>query len=671
MHSSKTVMPVFAAFRGRSWLLATIVTAALAPTSLLAQAGAPSPSTSYVLEMVTITSSAGENIVASSSTVSLLDRKALDRFAFRSVADALDGLAGMTVQRTYLKQGLLTSRGILQDIYANKNLVMIDGVPLWHAVSGEHNLERVGVPELRRIEALKGPASVLYGSQAYTGAVNLVLRKVDVGDRVGEFYSGVGVGGAHEGGAQVRLGFDNGLGLLVAANATRGQRHPLVFTDETGRAGNVTDYRDTSNLTVRATYQAHTLLLNRYDHREGVLGATPTFAQGAGGRQDVEGFALAYKLKQNLGPDWLLEGLGFYDWNERDYTRTIATGERARIGGFRSGGGLKTSYTVNPALTLTAGGDYEQRNGKEFSTYTATTLANSIPGRSVWERSALGQFVWKQGAFNVVAGTRYSENALSGSSLTSRATGVYRLSDRRSVKLIAAQAFRSPSLVELYSNTTAIRGNPVLKPETSDSLELAYVAQAGDLFVQALGYYAKYANKIFRVPYVPNPAINTYANGAEFSALGVEVEARYSNRTHGDLFVNLDWVHGGEGDAVPDTVVTGQTSFNFKYVPKWNVAAGYARCWGAFSASLIARYTPALDGPRRVGGQNVPVDAYLFLDASVAYEHKVGKVSVRHTLNGTNLLGADVAYPEFSRRRINAVPVGADAGVFYRLALSN
>jgi outer membrane cobalamin receptor len=122
---------------------------------LPAQTVQPEPSTELVLEMITITASAGENLVGSSSTVSLLDRKTLDRFAFRSVADALDSLSGMAVQRTYLKQGLLTSRGILQDMYANKNLVMIDGVPLWHAVSGEHNLDRVGLPELRRIEALR------------------------------------------------------------------------------------------------------------------------------------------------------------------------------------------------------------------------------------------------------------------------------------------------------------------------------------------------------------------------------------------------------------------------------------------------------------------------------------------------------------------------------------
>jgi outer membrane receptor protein involved in Fe transport len=602
--------------------------------------------------------------------VSLLDRKSLDRFAFRSVADALDGLAGMSVQRTYLKQRLLTSRGVIQEMYANKNLVMIDGIPLWHAASGEHNLDRVGLPELRRVEALKGPASVLYGSQAYTGAVNLVLRKVDTGERAGELYSGLGLGGAHEGGLQARVGAEHGLGLLVATNATRGQRHSFQFTDESGRTGEVTDYLDTSNLTLRAEYQGHTLLLNRYDHREGFLGATPSFAQGANGRQDVEGAALAYKLKQNLGASWTLEGLAFYDWNERDYSRLQATGERARIGGFRSGGGLKSNWTLSPALTLTAGGDYEHRFAKEFSTYTATTVANSIPGRSVWERSALGQLAWKEGAFNVVAGTRYSENALSGGSVTSRATGVYKLNDSRSVKLIAAQAFRSPSLVELYSVTSAIRGNPALKPETSDSLEVAFVTNAGSLFLQALGYYAQYTDKIFRVPYAPNPAVNTYANGEEFSAWGVELEARYSHESYGDFFVNLDWINGGDGDAVPDSTVTGQTSYNFKYVPSWNVAVGCARRWGAFSGSLIARYTPAVDGPRRVNGQNLRVDGFLLLDASISFEHKVGSLKIRHALSGSNVLGDEVAYPEFSRRRINSVPVGSDAGVYYRVTLT-
>jgi outer membrane receptor protein involved in Fe transport len=659
--------PALAAF----WpLFAGCFALAFGTTGHSAQATASDQPTGLVLEMVTITASAGENVVGSSSTVSLLDRKILDRFAFRDVAAALDSLAGMAVQRTYLKQRLLTSRGIIQEMYANKNLVMIDGVPLWHAVSGEHNLDRVGLPELRRIEALKGPASVLYGSQAYTGAVNLVLRKVDAGERAGEFYSGVGRDGANEGGIHARIGTDNGFGVLVAANGARGPRSHFRFTDESGKTGDVTDYLDTSNLTVRATYKAHTLLLNRYDHREGLLGATPTFAQGAGGRHDVEGAAAAYKLKQNLGVNWTLEGLAFYDWNERDYTRIIATGERARIGGYRSGGGLKAGYTVSPALTFTAGGDYEHRYSKEFSTYTATTLANSIPGRTVWERSALGQLVWKEGAFNVIAGTRYTENALSGGALTSRATGVYKLSENRSVKLIAAQAFRSPSLVELYSNTSAIRGNPALKPETSDSLELAYVAQVGDLFVQALGYYAKYADKIFRVPYALNPAVNTYANGAEFNAVGVELEARYSHRTHGDLFLNLDWIRGGDGDAVPDTVVTGQTSYNFKYIPRWNAAAGYARRWGAFSGSLVARYTPAVDGPRKVNGRNVQVDGFLLLDATVGYEHKVGRAQVRHSVSATNLLDADVAYPEFSRRRINQVPLGADPGLFYRLSLA-
>lgn len=510
---------------------------------------------------------------------------------------------------------------------------------------------------------------MLYGSQAYTGAVNLVLRKVNAGERAGEMHSGLGLGGAREGGFHVRVGSEGGLGLLVAANATRGQRHSFLFTDESGRTGEVTDYLDTSNLTVRAEYKGHTLLLNSYDHRESFLGATPNFAQGANGRQDVEGRALGYKVKQELGASCTLEGLAFYDWNERDYSRTLATGERARIGGYRSGAGLKANYVFSPALTLTAGGDYEHRYAKEFSTYTSTTVANSIPGRSVWERSALGQFSWKKGSFEVVAGTRYSENALAGASLTSRATGVYKLNESRSVKLIAAQAYRSPSLVELYSVTSAIRGNPALKPETSDSFELAYVSKTGNLFVQALGYYAQYTDKVFRVPYAPNPSINTYANGRKFSAVGFELEARYSQGARGDLFLNLDWIEGDDGDAVPDTTVPGQTSYNFKYVPSWNASAGYARRWGAISLSLVARYTPSVEGPRQVNGQNLSVAGFLLLDASLAYRHQVGRLDFNHTVSGSNLLSEEVAYPEFSRRRINSVPLGSEVGLHYRLSL--
>ena len=84
-------------------------------------------------------------------------------------------LAGIQVYRTAFKQQVATVRGVLQDHYANKVLVMINNVPSWHAVTGEGNLDRVSIHDVERIEVLRGPASVTYGSQAYVGAINLIF----------------------------------------------------------------------------------------------------------------------------------------------------------------------------------------------------------------------------------------------------------------------------------------------------------------------------------------------------------------------------------------------------------------------------------------------------------------------------------------------------------------
>lgn len=617
-----------------------------------------------VFEPITITSSAGETWIGSSSTVSLLERRTLERYQFADVAAAVDSVAGVAVQRMYLKQQLLTARGLLQDNYANKNLVLIDGIPLWHAASGENNLQRVALADVRRIEVLRGPASVLYGSQAYTGAVNLVLRDAVAGERSGDLVGGVGGDGAWQTGANLRLGLAGGWRVVASVQKVRGSRQSVPFLDESGARREVDDYIDASSLTFKTSWKGHALLLNAYDHTEGFLGTTPLFAQGAGGRHEVEGRAIAYKGTQKFTERLAFDALAFYDWNERDYDRTVALEQRTRIGGHRSGGSARLNWRPHDAWQLVAGADYEHRFAKEMLTYAPSGSSDGLPGLSVWERSVFGQAEWHAGAERVLAGTRYTENALAGASLTSRITGVHRLNADQSLKLIAAQSYRSPSLVEVYSLTTAIRGNPMLRPETSDSLEFAYLVKREGWQLQALGYYATYADKIYRVPDPTLPSRNTYANGKRFDAWGAEVELSYQRPSGTGFFLNADALAGSDNDAEPDASNPGRLTYNFRWVPSWNASGGAAWVHGPWTLAFVLRYTPAVDGPKG------PVSGYCIADPSVSYRQTVGSVHVRHTLAGGNVFGADIAYPEFSRRRINEVPVGSSANAWYRVAVS-
>src|SRR4051812_47575131 len=142
-----------------------------------------------------------ETIFNTPSTISVIDRESIERYNFLSLAEALRVLAGFDVGRTHLKREVPTSRGILQEHYSNKVLLMIDNVPAWNAVTGEASLDRIAIEDVERIEVLKGPASVLYGTNAYAGAVNVVLRLPD-GESTVSARGGAGSLGAYGAGGR-------------------------------------------------------------------------------------------------------------------------------------------------------------------------------------------------------------------------------------------------------------------------------------------------------------------------------------------------------------------------------------------------------------------------------------------------------------------------------------
>src|SRR5687768_9811427 len=140
------------------------------------------------------------------TNVVTIDRAMLERWQITSVSEALRLAAGFDTVRTYFKQDVATARGILQEHYANDVLLMIDGIPTWLASTGEGNLDRIDVGEIERIEVIRGPASVRFGTNAYAGAINIVLRHPDAEEVEGRITAGID----DRFGAAARAAFDLG-----------------------------------------------------------------------------------------------------------------------------------------------------------------------------------------------------------------------------------------------------------------------------------------------------------------------------------------------------------------------------------------------------------------------------------------------------------------------------
>src|SRR5437899_3893417 len=86
-------------------------------------------------------------------------------------------IPGMELMQTTGAEFNVSVRGDNQTV-ANKLLVMVDGRSIFIDVQAEVDWKEIPVtlPEIKRIEVLKGPASVLYGFNAFDGVINIITK---------------------------------------------------------------------------------------------------------------------------------------------------------------------------------------------------------------------------------------------------------------------------------------------------------------------------------------------------------------------------------------------------------------------------------------------------------------------------------------------------------------
>ena len=66
----------------------------------------------------------------------------------------------------------------MQGISSDYITILIDGVPLIGRSSGNFDLSRIAVNNIKQIEVVKGPSSSLFGSDALGGVINIVTNKI-------------------------------------------------------------------------------------------------------------------------------------------------------------------------------------------------------------------------------------------------------------------------------------------------------------------------------------------------------------------------------------------------------------------------------------------------------------------------------------------------------------
>ncbi len=161
------------------------------------------PAQAKTLQAVTVTGTRIRSVdFETAQPIIVLDRAAIERQGFNSVADILQNLPEAGSPPISRSSVLASGEDVggyyidLRNLGNNRTLVLLNGKRLGTTTSGSQDLSQVPISAIDRVEVLKDGASAIYGSDAIAGVVNLITRKdfdgAEASAYVGEYDQGDG-----------------------------------------------------------------------------------------------------------------------------------------------------------------------------------------------------------------------------------------------------------------------------------------------------------------------------------------------------------------------------------------------------------------------------------------------------------------------------------------------
>jgi outer membrane receptor for ferrienterochelin and colicin len=466
-------------------------------------------------EQVQAASRVAEAVEDAPSSVTIIPREELLAFGYPTIAEAVRGVRGMYVwnDRAYASIG---ERGLGRlGGYGNRELVLADGHPTndnWVGSSYVGYEGRTDLADVERIEVVRGPGSVLYGTNAFSGVVNLVSRYRDEKPGVELGVSAVDANVARgRVRAQASLGKDAGVWTSISGAHGSGQDFyfPELYTAPTPGADGHSrgaDGFDAGTIQGRAYWRWLTVQWFLHSHDKSLpTGEYETLLGDPRTRQkDTRSFV---ELRAEPVLSSTVQLFTRVHWNSYqfrgDYARAPADGdvEHDRFDGEWIGAEQRVVLTPGSRARITLGGEaqYHYRVDATAQDSSGYFLDETGPLRryEVGAVYALADVVASQ-AVRLNGGVRLDAYSTFGSSLNPRAAAILRPYERGNLKIIGGKAFRAPSIYELYYNdggTTQV-ASPNLAPESMYSFEIEHSHRFSPTVTGLVAVYANYVTNL-------------------------------------------------------------------------------------------------------------------------------------------------------------------------------
>ncbi len=469
--------------------------------------------------------------------ISVVTQKTIEEGAESNILAAIDahvpgifiterGVAGFGLAGG--SAGKISIRGVGGGETSFPVLILIDGQPQFMGIMGHAIPDSYLSSDVEKAEVVKGPASILYGTNAMGGAINLITK--------GQKEEGPSFRGSLTYGSFDTREYSASAGYRKQRFQARGSWN---HTRTDGSRPNSAFSLNNGYVKLGYEISSHIIMDATLNHSffeaadPGSVYANPADYDNESHWVDIKRtnfyFTLANKFEKTEG------GIKAYNtWGDHD----IYDGWKSQD--HNSGLSIYQGLKLFPGNLLSLGVDLKKYGGKGISP-SLGQMSNKMLTVSETGGYAIGQQTLTD-RITLTGGIRYDHHSMYGGTWIPQVGAAYGPPGKSIWKALVSKGFRNPTIRELYLFPPA---NPALIPESMWNYELTwsrdFASHKGS--AEITGFVARGNNLILTVPNPSPPPPLKNQNTGEFSHEGFEASVRYTFTQKFNLRGSYSYLH--------------------------------------------------------------------------------------------------------------------------------
>jgi vitamin B12 transporter len=639
----------------------SLLAAAVVPTAIPAQESQDTTRLRELVVTATRLPTSADDLVSSVTTIRGEELRAR---GIHFVLDALREVPGAAVVQGSSYGGVTSV--FLRGGESDYIKVLVDGVAV-NQSGGAYNWANLTTDNVDRIEILRGPASVIYGSEAVSGVVQIFTRRgegrlaVEAAGEAGSFGTLNGQGAVLGGTPTLNYSaeasrrstdglyrFNNDYGNTVLSGSLRGRPDPKTDASLSVRFSDSRYHFPTDFAGVPVD--------SNQSNAEEALSVAADIGRRLGDRYELRLLAGGSRTDSEFDDrsDNAADTIGFAFASQRDSRAQRGTLD-ARVNG-----------ALTPTVTITAGAQVERESERQSGETTSNFGAILTTPDTPFDRSRTTVGYYAQSVFGLTSGlavnlnARVDDNSAFGTFFSYRAGAAYRLPSNTRVRASLGRSFKAPTFCEQFCDAPFVVGDSALRPERATSWE-AGVEQsiAGERIVVWATYFDQHFRDMVLYDGSVPPGEPTYRNAAAAESRGVETGIRTALGQDLSLSASYTylWTEATDDGGMPSaTFATGDRLIRR---PRHSAeVAARARLFGRATVGGSIIYVGRRDDVdfNQFPSQRVELPAYAIVDVATEVEiirPGLGRPGLSGVLRAENLFDEDydqvVGFP--GRRR--------------------